>query len=363
MYSLRYKVTTSTCDSEGRLKLYSALQMMQDCSEMWIDSEPTARKFFNDNNMTQLLATRQVEVVRVPRFKEDLTVTTSIYEVLPMYGFRNTFIRDAKGQPCYRTWSMGAFVDLATGRLARLSDDAIASLTLEPKQEMNYRGRRIILPKQDGTVLDPVSVMRADIDYNRHMNNANYVRIAMELLPDGFEVTDMRVEYRIAAKLGGMATLLTTNKGQRLTLENSYLWRHYPSLNMQEFTGALQVGWYARHVNLHLGLCNRYHAELVLRNNGGMGTVLEPMNVMFAAEGWWYNQLAPHQWNVGLRWSNYNDFIIERVANWFFSAKAWYRLPENTAFYAEVGLHPVGSLNLTASYDGWFLHLGAIRTL
>lgn len=42
MYTLNYKVTTSTCDNNGKLKLYSALQMMQDCSEMWIDSEPTA---------------------------------------------------------------------------------------------------------------------------------------------------------------------------------------------------------------------------------------------------------------------------------------------------------------------------------
>ena len=206
MYTLNYKVTTSCCDSEGKLKLFSALQMMQDCSEMWIDSEPTVRKFFTDNNMTQLLATRQVEVMRVPRFKEDLTVTTSIYEVMPMYGFRNTFIRDAQGQPCYRTWSMGAFVDLSTGKLARIADDAIASLKLDPKQEMNYRGRRIILPKQEGTVMEPVKVIRADIDYNRHMNNANYVRIAMELLPEGFEVRDMRVEYRIAAKLGDMLT-------------------------------------------------------------------------------------------------------------------------------------------------------------
>jgi len=206
MYTLNYKVTTSCCDSEGKLKLFSALQMMQDCSEMWIDSEPTVRKFFTDNNMTQLLATRQVEVMRVPLFKEDLSVTTSIYEVMPMYGFRNTFIRDAQRQPCYRTWSMGAFVDLGTGKLARIADDAIASLTLEPKLEMNYRGRRIILPKQDGTVMEPVKVIRADIDYNRHMNNANYVRIAMELLPEGFEVRDMRVEYRIAAKLGDMLT-------------------------------------------------------------------------------------------------------------------------------------------------------------
>ncbi len=31
MYSLNYKVTTSTCDSEGKFKLFSALQMMQDC--------------------------------------------------------------------------------------------------------------------------------------------------------------------------------------------------------------------------------------------------------------------------------------------------------------------------------------------
>ena len=220
MYTLNYKVTTSCCDSEGKLKLYSALQMMQDCSEMWIDSEPTARKFFTDNNMTQLLATRQVEVVRVPSYKENLTVTTSIYEVMPMYGFRNTFIRDANGEPCYRTWSMGAFVDLATGKLARIADDAIASLTLEPKQEMNYRGRRIILPKQDGTVTDPIQVMRADIDYNRHMNNANYVRIAMELLPEGFEVSDMRVEYRIAAKLGDLLTptLYPINGGHIVSL-------------------------------------------------------------------------------------------------------------------------------------------------
>jgi acyl-ACP thioesterase len=62
--------------------------------------------------------------------------------------------------------------------------------------------------------------MRADIDYNRHMNNANYVRIAMELLPDGFEVTDMRVEYRIAAKLGDSLTpiLYETDGGYIVSL-------------------------------------------------------------------------------------------------------------------------------------------------
>ena len=189
MYSLKYKVTTSTCDSEGRLKLYSALQMMQDCSEMWIDSEPGVKKYFTEQNMAQLLATRQVEIIRVPEYKEELTVTTSVYGMKPMFGFRNTFIYDTQGRPCYKTWSMGAFVDKAAGKLKRVDEATIQSMTLEPQLEMNYKDRRIILPKDD-------------IDYNKHLNNANYVRMAMELLPENFVVSGLRVEYRVAAKLG-----------------------------------------------------------------------------------------------------------------------------------------------------------------
>ena len=204
MYSLNYKVTTSTCDSEGKLKLYSALQMMQDCSEMWIDSEPQVKDYFARENMAQLLASRQVEIVRVPDFKEELTVTTSVYGMKQMFGFRNTFIYDAEGKPCYRTWSMGAFVDKANGKLKRVDDTVAGSLLIEPQLEMNYKDRRIILPKTEGEVLEPVKVMRSDIDYNKHLNNANYVRMAMELLPEDFEIKGLRVEYRVAAKLGDM---------------------------------------------------------------------------------------------------------------------------------------------------------------
>ena len=211
MYSLKYKVTTSTCDSEGRLKLYSALQMMQDCSEMWIDSEPGVKEYFAAQNMAQLLASRQVEIIRVPEYKEELTVTTSVYGMKPMFGFRNTYIYDADGKPCYKTWSMGAFVDKANGKLKRVDDATIASMTLEPQLEMNYGDRRIMLPREGGEAQEPYKVLRADIDYNKHMNNANYVRIAMELLPEGFEVKCLRVEYRVAAKLGDVLVPVVYN--------------------------------------------------------------------------------------------------------------------------------------------------------
>lgn len=219
MFTLKYKVTTSTCDVNGRLRLYSALQMMQDCSELWMyESEPEVRKFFDDNNMAQLLASRQVEIIREPLFREELTVTTSVYDMKGMFGYRNTFIYDAEGKPCYKTWSMGAFIDKSTGKLKRVDDDAVSTMNIEPKLDMNYKDRRIILPKEGGIEAATVTVMRSDIDYNKHLNNTNYVRMAMELLPEDFKVKGLRVEYKTPAKLSEVLTPVIYNSGDTIII-------------------------------------------------------------------------------------------------------------------------------------------------
>lgn len=71
-------------------------------------------------------------------------------------------------------------------------------------------------------MLEPVTVLRSDIDYNQHLNNANYVRIAMELLPEEFDVKSLRVEYRVAAKLGDVLTptIFKTDLGLIVALSN-----------------------------------------------------------------------------------------------------------------------------------------------
>lgn len=236
MYSLDFIATISTCGADGRLKLCSALQMMQDCSEMWIDSEPAIQRHFAERHMAQLLVFRQVEVLRVPVCKERLRVTTSVYGMKPKFGFRNTFLYGADGAPCYRTWSMGAFVDRATGRLQAVEDPAIAALPLEARLEMDYRDRHVRIPATGGAAAAPFRVMRADIDYNRHMNNANYVRMGLELLPEGFAVRGLRVEYRVPARLGDVLdpTIYASPDG---TVQTVVLTRSGETSAIMEFTG------------------------------------------------------------------------------------------------------------------------------
>ena len=47
-----------------------------------------------------------------------------------------------------------------------------------------------------------VTVERHHLDTNRHVNNAQYVAIARELLPVDCALGELRVEYRKAAVLG-----------------------------------------------------------------------------------------------------------------------------------------------------------------
>ena len=94
---------------------------------------------------TLLLLPSSVDIIRVPELREKLTISTSIYECKPLFGFRNDIIRDEQGEPCYVSYSMGAFIDLQTAKLSPLPQEMIDSLTLDEKYPMEYCDR---LPRE-----------------------------------------------------------------------------------------------------------------------------------------------------------------------------------------------------------------------
>ncbi|MCD7900134.1 MAG: thioesterase [Bacteroides sp.] len=201
MFCITETVTPSRTGVNGKLKLVGALNMMQDCSEMWVESEPQYKDYFIANHISQLLASRQVDVLRVPSIGEKLTITTSIFGCKGLQGYRNTTMRDEWGIPCYVTWSMGVFVSYDTGRMVKLPSFVTESIQYDPQYEMEYLERKIVVPNIEFLEYNPIKVCRDDIDYNQHMNNTQYVRIAScELLPEDFIIKRLRIEYKIAAK-------------------------------------------------------------------------------------------------------------------------------------------------------------------
>ena len=68
---------------------------------------------------------------------------------------------------------------------------------------MDYESRKIALPEECMS-LEPFPVRRYHIDTNEHVNNCQYVQMAMEMLDQERVIRQVRVEYKKSAVLGDM---------------------------------------------------------------------------------------------------------------------------------------------------------------
>ena len=204
MYTISRRVSPSQTDAQGRLKFVSALDMMQDCSLFWEESEPLMAQYFQQNGIAQFLMTRQVDVLRMPNFREELSVATGIYDAKPHMGYRNTVIYDAQGLPCFTCWGVGTYVNKEKQKIVRIPREVLEGFTIDEKVDMEYANPKIFVPQTEPLAYAPVPVRKQDIDINGHMNNSRYIELLYELLPECFQITRMRVEYRLAAQYGNV---------------------------------------------------------------------------------------------------------------------------------------------------------------
>ena len=81
---------------------------------------------------------------------------------------------------------------------------------------MESVSRKIQTP-EELQVVDTFTVHKYHIDTNNHMNNAKYIELACEALPENFSVTGLRVEYKKAAVYGETMILKCAMQGNVLT--------------------------------------------------------------------------------------------------------------------------------------------------
>lgn len=203
MYEYQARVTASQCDKHSRQTIVSLANLLQDCSIFWLESEPTLEKWLAASGVKMLISSRQVDVLRYATYGERLTVRTGLFDCKPYMGYRNTGVYDESGTLIAASWAIGPFFDPACGKMARAPKEIVESVCIDPKLAMEYLSKKIAAPADDAlTPLPALHAQRSDIDFNNHVNNAQYLRMGFEQLPADFQVSRLRVEYKSQAHLG-----------------------------------------------------------------------------------------------------------------------------------------------------------------
>lgn len=108
-----------------------------------------------------------------------------------------------------RAASIWTLVDTEKHCPAKLTPEMQDAYEMAPKLAMEYAPRKIVL-LGDGEEQEHFKVRKYQIDSNQHMNNVEYVRLAMETIPDEAKIRELRVEYRKAALFGDEVTVIVT---------------------------------------------------------------------------------------------------------------------------------------------------------
>lgn len=201
MYCMKRPVTYSEVGADYKADMAQVINYFQDCSCFQSDFLGVGPEYMERSGKVWILNSWQIIVERYPKYGEQITVGTWAYDFRGPLGMRNFIIDDASGRRMARANSVWAMVDIATGRPVRVDAAQIEAYQMEPKEPMDYSGRKIAI-SGDFETLEPVRVTKACLDTNHHMNNGRYVAVAMEYLPDNYSVRQIRVEYKRSAKYG-----------------------------------------------------------------------------------------------------------------------------------------------------------------
>lgn len=190
MYTFDSRIRYSETDENAVLTIESLIDYFQDCSTFQTEDYGAGLSWLTEQKLAWVLNYWQIDIFRLPALYEHVRTGTVPYSIKGFVGLRNFFMDTLPGEGdpagperlaiANSVWSL---MDMEKMMPARVTPEHASRYPLEEKLPMEYLDRKIRIPEQ-AAVFDasPVEVHHGHLDTNRHVNNGQYVRIALEVL-------------------------------------------------------------------------------------------------------------------------------------------------------------------------------------
>lgn len=205
MYEYELKVGYSATDKDLRMTVPAILDCFQDAAIFEAENGAITMAYLGERQLAWLLGSWQIVLLRRPAMNEVVRVTTFPYDFKGFMGYRNFTMTTPDGELLVKAASIWTLIDMRRLVPARPSQELLNGYTLAQKLDMAYAPRKIAVTGA-GRAQEAFRVRRYQIDSNRHVNNVEYIRMAMEFLPEreafNAQIKELRAEYKKAAHLG-----------------------------------------------------------------------------------------------------------------------------------------------------------------
>ena len=200
MYSFTSNIRFSETNPDRMLTLSSLINYFQDCSTFQSEAIGRGFDYLEPKHRVWMLSSWQVLINRLPKLGEAVLIGTWANDFSALFGGRNFILKGECGEILAVANSIWILADTTTGRPVKITEEYAEGYEVEEPYPMENAPRKIPVPK-DFTAETPFLINQSHLDYNNHVNNGQYIRMAESYLPSDFTVSEFRAEYRKAALL------------------------------------------------------------------------------------------------------------------------------------------------------------------
>lgn len=201
MYSFDSRIRYSEVDQNCKLSLDKLIDYFQDCSTFHSESVGLGVKETAADKRCWMILNWYIEIDRMPELAEKVTIETWPYSFKSCRGGRSFGMKDEAGNWIAKADSHWVYIDIEKGGFATVPESMAECYGMGEQLALQMDTKKVRIP-DDCEVREGIRVQKEHLDTNHHVNNGQYVRIALSQLPENLSMASVKVEYRKQAMLG-----------------------------------------------------------------------------------------------------------------------------------------------------------------
>ena len=183
-YQMKMKIPFDMADMNGHIKLPDVILLSLQVSGMQsIELGVSDKAILEDYNLVWIITDYDIEVVRLPRFAEEITIETEALSYNRLFCYRRFTIYDEAGQELIHMMATFVLMDRDSRKVHAVEPEIVA-----PYQS-DFNKKLIRGPKYE-SLEEPTSkdyhVRFYDLDMNGHVNNSKYLDWIFEVMGADF---------------------------------------------------------------------------------------------------------------------------------------------------------------------------------
>ena len=214
-YQMKMKIPFDMADMNGHIKLPDVILLSLQVSGMQsIELGVSDKEILENYNLVWIITDYDIEVARLPRFAEEITIETEALSYNRLFCYRRFTIYDEAGQDLIHMMATFVLMDRDSRKVHAVEPEIVA-----PYQS-DFDKKLIRGPKY-ANLEEPVSkdyhVRFYDLDMNGHVNNSKYLDWIFEVMGADFLTQyipkKINLKYVKEVRPGGVITSAVERTG------------------------------------------------------------------------------------------------------------------------------------------------------